>query len=201
MQGPPDRDSRLRPRWLAPGRKVILVIFAVLVLLRIGRSAGFGYRTDAEYVPDDGQASRGDTPVPLAVLLVNTERRHTYAGLFTVSSWGAPYTLQLFQELPTDTRVTAVVLRSLVVRSPEGVVKSLDDVELPISIGEVFRMHDRTMTKTKSFALEEPIVLDVAPATLVVEGALSIIDPDGSTAATFAKHFQLAKRGELAKGL
>jgi hypothetical protein len=197
MQGPPDRDSRLRPRWLAPARKVLLAIFTVLVLLGIGRSAGFGYRTDAEYVPDDGQAAGGDP----TVLLQNTEQRRTYAGLFTVSTWGAPYTLQLFQDLPTDTPVTAVVLRSLVVRSPAGVVKSLDDVELPISIGEVFRMHDRTVTRTKSFALGEPLLLDVAPATLVVEGTLSIIGPDGSTPATFTKHFRLAKRGGLAKGL
>jgi hypothetical protein len=197
MQGPPDRDSRLRPRWLAPARKVLLAIFTVLVLLGIGRSAGFGYRTDAEYVPDDGQAAGGDP----TVLLQNTEQRRTYAGLFTVSTWGAPYTLQLFQDLPTDTPVTAVVLRTLVVRSPEGVVKSLDDVELPISIGEMFRMHDRTVTRTKSFALGEPLLLDVAPATLVVEGTLSIIGPDGSTPATFTKHFRLAKRGGLAKGL
>jgi hypothetical protein len=197
MQGPPDRDSRLRPRWLSPARKVLLAIFTVLVLLGIGRSAGFGYRTDAEYVPDNGQAAGGDP----TVLLQNTEQRRTYAGLFTVSTWGAPYTLQLFQDLPRDTPVTAVVLRSLVVRSPDGVVKSLDDVELPISIGEVFRMHDRTVTRTKSFALGEPLLLDVAPATLVVEGTLSIISPDGSTPATFAKHFRLAKRGGLAKGL
>ncbi|HTB73720.1 MAG TPA: hypothetical protein VK762_10780 [Polyangiaceae bacterium] len=197
MQGPPDRDSRLRPRWLAPARRVILTIFTVLVLLRIGRSAGLGYRTDAEYVPDDGQAAGGDP----TVLLQNTEQRRTYAGLFTVSTWGAPYTLQLFHELPTDTPVTAVVLRSLVVRSPEGVVKSLDDVELPVSIAEVFHVHDRTMTKTKSFALEELVPLDAAPATLVVEGTLSILSPDGSTPATFAKHFRLAKRGGLAKGL
>jgi hypothetical protein len=197
MQGPLDRNSRLRPRWLAPARKVILAIFTVLVLLRIGRSAGFGYRTDAEYVPDDGQAAGGEP----TVLLQNTEQRRTYAGLFTVSTWGAPYTLQLFQDLPTDTRATAVVLRSLVVRSPEGVVKSLDDVELPISIGEVFRMHDRTVTTTKSFALEELVPINVAPATLAVEGTLSITSPDGSTPATFAKHFRLAKRGGLAKGL
>jgi hypothetical protein len=195
MQGPLDRDSRLRPRWLAPGRKVILALLALVASLRIARSAGFGYRTDAEYVPDDGQAADGDP----TVLLENTEQRRTYAGLFTVSTWGAPYTLQLFEELPTDTRVTAVVLRSLVVRSPDGVVRALEDVELPIHIGEAISVHGRRTTK--SFALDEPVTLDVAPATLVVEGTLSTVDPDRSTPATFAKRFRLAKGGRLATGL
>lgn len=179
----PDAKPASPPRWLKRTRIAIGALAVVALLATVVRAMGVEYRRDAEYVV------AGDGRSAPTVLVQNTQSRRLVLGVVGLATGGAPYRVEVLDDLPAD--VSQAVLRSLTVTGRDGVLLDRKEVPLEVMEGETVGLHG-DKSPARGYVYIDPAALSGGDASIFVDGSVSLLTDGGAREVHFARRFKLA---------